>query len=191
MTTASTPSRSAQAFHWFRGDEALRRDPPRAATRRPAPARVEPARPRPTNCRPPSPSWSSVTAATLPRDVSGKWREAFERTELFGPLNDVSLPGTEQWLDADGVAERVASISFIAGLPDGERAALLDEVRALVAGDPAARLLPYVTDVHWCERRSSNWWERAAARSPVAANPRSVGDPRQRADAAADAGRHA
>jgi SAM-dependent methyltransferase len=143
----------AQAFHWFEGDAALaeihrvlrpggrlllvwnRRDltdPIQAATS----ALVERHR------------------GDTPAHVSGKWRHAFERTELFGPLSDTSFPGTEQWLDADGVAERVASTSIIAGLPDREREALLDEVRALVAGDPTPRRIPYITDVHWCERRS-------------------------------------
>ncbi|HZN16187.1 MAG TPA: hypothetical protein VFB78_18110 [Acidimicrobiales bacterium] len=52
------------------------------------------------------------------------------------------------------MAERVASISVIAGLPDEERARLLDRVRALVDADAAPRLLPYITDVYWCDRHS-------------------------------------
>jgi SAM-dependent methyltransferase len=42
---------------------------------------------------------------------------------------------------------RVASTSYIATLPDGERATLLSEVDALVAGHPAEIDLPYTTDV--------------------------------------------
>ena len=53
---------------------------------------------------------------------------------------------------------RVASVSFVAALPESDRAAVLARVRALLARDPATRgrkivELPYRTDVWWCVAR--------------------------------------
>jgi SAM-dependent methyltransferase len=61
---------------------------------------------------------------------TGAWRDAFERTALFGPLHERVFPN-DQSLDRDGLVDRVASISFIAALPDGERAKVLEAARAL------------------------------------------------------------
>ncbi len=44
-----------------------------------------------------------------------------------------------QPLTPEGVVQRVASVSHVAVLPDAEREAVLDEVRTLVATDPATR----------------------------------------------------
>ena len=87
---------------------------------------------------------------------SDEWRQAFERTTLFTHLEHARF-GIEQELDADGVVDRVLSVSFMAALPDDDRAAVADEVRGLLARDPEARgrarvSLPYRTDVFWCER---------------------------------------
>ena len=60
-------------------------------------------------------------------------------------------------LSPDGVVARVASVSFVAALPQAERDALLADVRTLLATDPATRGrdelgLPYRTDVYWARR---------------------------------------
>jgi hypothetical protein len=62
-----------------------------------------------------------------------RWREALAASPHFGPLREERF-ANEQVVDADGLADRVGSISFVASLGDGERAALLDEVRGLAAG---------------------------------------------------------
>jgi hypothetical protein len=59
-------------------------------------------------------------------------------------------------LSPEGVVERVASVSFVATLPDAERAAVLEEVRALLAAHPATAgkgelPLAYLTDVYLWE----------------------------------------
>lgn len=77
----------------------------------------------------------------------GEWRAAFERTTLFGPLEEHSFP-TEQLLDADGLGDRVGSISFIASLPDAEHSRVLAAARAL-AGDGRVTI-PYRTEVQVC-----------------------------------------
>jgi ubiquinone/menaquinone biosynthesis C-methylase UbiE len=91
-----------------------------------------------------------------PRYVGGVWRKIFERTDLFTPLQHARF-GFVQDLEPERVVDRVVSVSFIAALPDEERARVAGQVRALVASDPATREservpLPYRTDVFWCER---------------------------------------
>jgi SAM-dependent methyltransferase len=66
----------------------------------------------------------------VPRHRSGAWRDAFERSALFGPLQEASFPN-QQTLDAEGLAARIGSTSAIAALPDRERRGVLDRARAL------------------------------------------------------------
>lgn len=77
------------------------------------------------------------------------WRAAFEHSTLFGPLEEHVFPN-EQVLDADALAARVCSISFIARLPEPERAGLLSRVRELTANGPVT--VPYRTEVLVCDR---------------------------------------
>jgi hypothetical protein len=53
-------------------------------------------------------------------------------------------------LDADGLADRVGSTSYIAPLPDGERSRVLTAARAL-AGDGEVTVR-YLTEVYICKR---------------------------------------
>jgi SAM-dependent methyltransferase len=71
----------------------------------------------------------------VPTHRRDEWRAAFDRTSLFGPLEEHAFPN-EQVLDADGLADRVGSISFIASLPAAERAEVLAAARALAAEVP-------------------------------------------------------
>jgi len=61
---------------------------------------------------------------------TGAWHVAFERTKLFGPLDERVFPN-EQFLDADGLVDRIASVSFIATLDEKERTKVLCAARAL------------------------------------------------------------
>jgi SAM-dependent methyltransferase len=65
---------------------------------------------------------------------TGAWRAAFEHSELFGPLEGRVYPN-DQCLDADGLADRVASVSFIAALDETERTNVLRAARALAGAD--------------------------------------------------------
>lgn len=140
-----------QAFHWFRGDEALAEihrvlrphgrlglvwnlrdsaDPFMAALSE----LLEPHR------------------GTAPAVRAEARRDVFARSELFGPLEEAEFP-LEHELDHEGVVARVTSISFIAALPLGAREGVVDAVRELVAGEPEPLALAYRTLVYWCERR--------------------------------------
>jgi SAM-dependent methyltransferase len=50
-----------------------------------------------------------------------------------------------QLMDADGLVARAASVSFVAGLPEDERAGLLERIRALAP--PGTFEFPYITKV--------------------------------------------
>jgi ubiquinone/menaquinone biosynthesis C-methylase UbiE len=71
---------------------------------------------------------------------------------LFGPLERAEFVH-EQRFDAEGLVERVASISFVALLPDDEREELLARVRALGRRYEAPFAFPYRTRV-FVSRRS-------------------------------------
>ena len=138
----------AQAFHWFDGDAALaeihrvlrsggtlalvwnrrRMDDPlnRAVEELIAPYRGH-----------------------TPALRTNAWRAAFERTDLFGPLEEHAFTN-DQSLDADGLVDRVASISFIASLDEAARADVLQAVRAL-AGEGRVTIR-HDTEVHLSER---------------------------------------
>jgi SAM-dependent methyltransferase len=79
------------------------------------------------------------------------WRPAFDRTSLFGPLEEHEFPN-EQTLDADRMEARVGSISFIAALDTPERERVLERARAL-AGEGSVSV-PYRAEVQLCRRLS-------------------------------------
>jgi SAM-dependent methyltransferase len=138
----------AQAFHWFDGERALA-EIHRVLAPRGRLALV-------WNWRDQSdPLMERLTELMepyrrgVPSYASMNWREAFERTELFTPLEEAHVPHPYE-TDREGIVARVASVSFIADLPDEERERLLEDVRALVPRDQV--VARYRTDVYWCDR---------------------------------------
>jgi SAM-dependent methyltransferase len=138
----------AQAFHWFDGPAALteihrvlrpsgrlallwNRRVEEAPVNQAIEALVEPHR------------------MGTPTHRGDGWRAAFDHTALFGPLEEHVFAG-EQVLDEDGLAARICSISFIARLPEPERAGLLARARELTAAGPVT--VPYRTEVQVCAR---------------------------------------
>jgi SAM-dependent methyltransferase len=88
-----------------------------------------------------------------PREWRRAWSPSFSSSSLFTPL-EVAEFEMGQELDAAGLVDRAASVSFVAALSDEERRPVLDEIRALAATLPARFTLPYRTTVYRCSKRS-------------------------------------
>jgi SAM-dependent methyltransferase len=87
-----------------------------------------------------------------PRHGSKGWMAAFRGNGRFGPLRAASFPFVQE-VDADGLVDRVRSISFVASAPGAERERVLRRVRALAprSGEPVR--LAYVVEAYVTERR--------------------------------------
>jgi SAM-dependent methyltransferase len=77
----------------------------------------------------------------------GQWKSLLEDTGLFGPLS-LAETDYQHRVSADDFVALVASWSWIANLPEQQRAALLTEIRAVVAGH-APLTLRYRTEIYW------------------------------------------
>jgi ubiquinone/menaquinone biosynthesis C-methylase UbiE len=131
----------AQAFHWFDGPKALAEI---ARVLRPGGALALVWNRRPVESSPLHAAISEIIApyrGDAPAHASGAWREAFANSELSEWTHEFA-----QRLDADGLADRVGSTSFVAALEDDERERVLERVRALAGDGPVD--VPYVCEVH-------------------------------------------
>ncbi|HET9680776.1 MAG TPA: class I SAM-dependent methyltransferase [Candidatus Limnocylindrales bacterium] len=145
-----------QAFHWFDGERAL---PEIHRVLRPGgglgliwQAR-DPARP-----------WIERLNEIIdraddghPRFRTGAWREAFDQSRLFEPIAEAEYR-TVQRGDRQLFVDRVASISYVAAMPDDQREVVLDAVRTLLATEPDTAgqeviELPYRAHVYWTRAR--------------------------------------
>jgi SAM-dependent methyltransferase len=130
-----------QAFHWFDGPKALAEI---ARVLQPGGALALVWNRRPVESSALHQAITELMApyrGATPGHASSRWRDAIARRELTEWHHEFV-----QRLDADGLADRVASTSFIAALDEAERAPLLDKVRALVGGGTVD--VPYVCEVH-------------------------------------------
>ena len=146
---------AAQAFHWFAADRALAEI-----------SRVL----KPGgglgliwNVRDEALLWVRKLTAILdpheagtPRYRTLEWKAAFRQSDQLSPLESQAFPHVQQ-LTPSALVDRVASISFIAAMPEAERAHVLAQVRALLETDPALAgrehfEMPYETRTYWCRR---------------------------------------
>jgi SAM-dependent methyltransferase len=137
-----------QAFHWFDGDAALA-EIHRVLRREGLLALFWNVRVRDHPLHVAIDELIGPYRGEVPSHGSGVWRKAFEETPLFGPVEEHTFPDAQE-LDADGLAARVGSISFVAALDPATRDPVLDRVRALAGGETVT--LPYRTEVQLCRR---------------------------------------
>ncbi len=135
---------AGQAFHWFRADEALREvhrvlrpggglglvwnqrdwdDPFQQEVSR----LLEP-----------------FVPAGRPEVTASGWREELDASDLFGQLEERRLAFSNE-LDADRIAERIASISFVAAATARRQRALERQLRVLVCDRGGRVRFAYVT----------------------------------------------
>jgi MOSC domain-containing protein YiiM len=91
-----------------------------------------------------------------PQVRDGVWRQALDRSALFGDWRSVAFRHVQRLTPA-GVLERVASVSYVAAAAPEARERVLAQVAAVLAADPltagqAEVELPYETEVLWAER---------------------------------------
>ena len=89
----------------------------------------------------------------------GAWRRPLEQSPLFGPVEKRSFRYAQQFTVED-LCDRVASTSFVAAMPPGEREELLVRVRALTRGLAEPFAFPYDTEVQLTPRSSSRGEDR-------------------------------
>lgn len=142
---------AAQAFHWFETERSLA-EIRRALHRGGALGLV-------WNRRDESVPWVAALGALLapyeastPREYRRLWQRPDWGALGFTPLEETHFTFGHE-LDADGLVDRVVSISFIAALDEVEKAEVVRRVRDLVAGFAERFELPYRTGIHWCRRR--------------------------------------
>ncbi len=138
-----------QAFHWFRGEQALAEIHRVLAPR----GRLGLIWNRRDMDQPVQAELAKVMEGhrgTTPSQESGAWRAAFQETRLFGPLTEADF-AMEQVVDQEQLVARVLSVSFMAALPPDQQATVADEVTEIAGryGDPVA--LRYTTRAYWCE----------------------------------------
>jgi SAM-dependent methyltransferase len=150
LSDASTDAITvAQAFHWFAGEAALA-EFHRVLRPGGALALVWNRRVLDDPVQTALDELFAPYRGDVPSHRGEHWRPPLESSRLFGPIEERDFPSA-QVLDADLLADRVGSTSFIASLPDSEREGVIARVRAL-AGDGEVTL-PYVTEVLVCDRQ--------------------------------------
>jgi ubiquinone/menaquinone biosynthesis C-methylase UbiE len=136
---------AGSAFHWFRQEEAV---PEIRRVLRPGGAVAVLWNAR-DHERPLQQRVSALIKSLVPRDrppVSHSIRP-LQESPLFGPVEHRVFPFVQR-LDAEGVVDRIASISFVAAAPVETRAELAAKLRDVVADEGGTVDFAYLTEVY-------------------------------------------
>jgi SAM-dependent methyltransferase len=134
-----------QAFHWFRHDVAIP-ELHRVLRRGGGVALL-------WNSRDPdAPLHQEIGKLIEPfippdRPDSEEWAQLLEESELFGPLEERRFSFVQQ-LDTDMLAERIASVSFVAAAPAVARRELDEQLRRVAERLGGRVDFPYLTDAY-------------------------------------------
>jgi len=78
------------------------------------------------------------------------WIAVVDASPLFGPAEEFATT-FEQWFDAEGLAERMGTVSYVARLPDEERLHVLAQIRELGDAQPESPFpFRYRTEARIC-----------------------------------------
>jgi SAM-dependent methyltransferase len=134
-----------QAFHWFRHDEAL---PELHRVLRPGGGLALLWNSR-DHDKPVQQEISDLISPFVPPDRPGpeRWATTLEQSALFTRTEEAHFPWTQE-LDADGLAARIGSVSFVAAASAEARAELDARLRTVAARLGGLVDFPYVTDVY-------------------------------------------
>jgi SAM-dependent methyltransferase len=152
--TSADAVTAAAAFHWFDLDRAL---PEFHRVLRPGGALAVVRNYRDLR-DPVQASVQEIIGAYVPDERAFEaWKPIMEATLYFdGP--EIFETTHEQLVDADGLAERVGTTSYVARLPDEERADVLDRVRAVGAEQPEEVFaFRYRSDAYVFRRRDDDY----------------------------------
>jgi ubiquinone/menaquinone biosynthesis C-methylase UbiE len=141
---------AASAFHWFDPDRAL---PEIHRALKPGGALATLGNGRDLS-DPLQQQVQEIVGPYLPAPGSLRgWVTVLEASPLFGPIERFETTH-EQRFDAEGLAERMATVSYVARLPEEEKAEVLARLRALGEAQPESPFpFRYRTGARVCRRR--------------------------------------
>jgi SAM-dependent methyltransferase len=136
----------AQAFHWFDPEPAMHE---LARVLKPGGGLAAM-----WNVRDESVEWMAMIRelieehkATAPDHRTGDWRKPFESGSPFGPFELEVFKHSQEASRADAI-DVFASRSYVASLPDAERAHLLERVAEQLPHTETV-VIPYITELYW------------------------------------------
>ncbi|MGH2946193.1 MAG: methyltransferase domain-containing protein [Solirubrobacteraceae bacterium] len=102
---------------------------------------------------------SRADLSVMRRHRTGRWREAFDGEQRFGPLSGATFANTQR-MSRDEFIANLASRSYVARLDPNAKRELIGEIADLLerADAPVAAgrvVVPMHSDVHWTQLRDA------------------------------------